>query len=297
MSTLKISSLPQKLYLASVSKDAIESCTKVILQLAFFTQRTNTFFSYTETEEEISFVLDDKSITLFETVVGHNPITVTPGVYRAIQVYEGANALNETGVISKLTGPISQAKISMIYLSTFNTDLILIPEEKHDEALRLLNQVSTPTGLHMIHDPGTQVFLTVLPDTLAIVNFKTQDIRSSCFALLQQLIFPTSPSRFFSFTGFPTETSMIVDHKMLDSFPSGVLDVHHTPWVALEVHVGTTGESGMNVNMLSGLLAQAGISIYYLSTFHTDFILVPLDSVQRAIDCFKSNLSIIVEEK
>ncbi len=80
----------------------------------------------------------------------------------------------------------------MIYLSTYNTDLILVPEQNHDEALRLLKEaVSAPKRLNTPHPSptGPQVFLTVLPDKLAIANFKDQDIRSSCHGLLQQFFF------------------------------------------------------------------------------------------------------------
>jgi len=187
----------------------------------------------------------------------------------------------------------------MIYLSTYNTDLILVPEEKHDEALKLLNhsvsQPRSPRALPASITPGLQVFLTVLPDKLAIANFKSQDIRLSCHSLIQQFFFPSSTNRFFSFTGFPTETSIILERSILSTFPADSLEIHPSTWIALEVHVGTS--SGMNVNMLSGLLANADISIYYLSTFHTDFILVSEDKVASAIECLKSNLSIIVEEK
>jgi hypothetical protein len=53
--------------------------------------------------------------------------------------------------------------------------------------------------------------------------------------------------------------------------------------------------AGGYVNTLSDILAKANISIYYLSTFNTDFILVPKDSVDEAIACLKQNLSITID--
>jgi len=296
--SLSISSIPQKVYLASVSKDTLESCFKVIIKLTFFTDRTNSFFSYTETEDEVSLILDEKSLSLFAAAVGPNQVVVSPGIWKVLQVYEGASALNETGVISRLTEPLSQAKIVMIYLSTYNTDLILVPEEKHDEAFSLLNKaVTEPTesiNKHEVSAKG-QVFLTVLPDRLLIVNFKSQDLRSSCHSLLQQFFFTSN--RFFSFSASPTETSLLIAADSVVSFPPDVFDIHPQTWKALEVQVGSNVFSGTNVNLLSNILAKAGISIYYLSTFHTDFILVPEDKVQEATNCLKNNLAVIVEEK
>lgn len=49
--------------------------------------RQETFFSYTETEDEVSLILDEKSMVLFEQMyTGANPIIKTPNCYRAIQV-------------------------------------------------------------------------------------------------------------------------------------------------------------------------------------------------------------------
>ena len=52
---------------------------------------------------------------------------------------------------------------------------------------------------------------------------------------------------------------------------------------------------GSYVNILSNLFAKANISIYYLSTSNTDFILVPEDKVNEAIQCLTQSLNISID--
>lgn len=49
------------------------------------------------------------------------------------------------------------------------------------------------------------------------------------------------------------------------------------------------------VSALSGLLAKAGISLFYLSTSNTDFILVPEGKIEQAIKALKSSFTIYAE--
>lgn len=49
------------------------------------------------------------------------------------------------------------------------------------------------------------------------------------------------------------------------------------------------------VSSLSGLLAKAGISLFYLSTSNTDFILVPEGKIEQAIKALKDSFTIYAE--
>lgn len=67
---LEITKLPYKLFLASISKQILDSCTKAILKLSLFPERDKSFFSYTETEDEVSLILDEASLSYFSKSVG-----------------------------------------------------------------------------------------------------------------------------------------------------------------------------------------------------------------------------------
>jgi len=308
--------LPLKLYLASISRDHFESCIRILLKVTFFIERKTSFFSYTETEDEVSLILDEDSLKTFESIAP-NPVSISPGIWKAIQVYEGAAALNETGVISSLCTPLSKENISMIYLSTYNTDLILVKDEESSKALDLLKSAyqqkrqstpsSTPSHTDTSHKPantpdtspttGSQMLVSLLPNRLAIATFNDlPSFSSSTQALLKEFFFSPPTDRFFSFTASPTEVSMVINEDSLGSFPEKSLLVHSS-WRVLDVCASASGFMGSSVNTLSDALAKANISIYYLSTFHTDFILVPENKVDAAIASLKSSLNITLEEK
>ena len=60
-------------------------------------------------------------------------------------------------------------------------------------------------------------------------------------------------------------------------------------WLALEV-LGPLAFSLTGImSQISGVLAAADISIFAISTFDTDYILVKKDAVQKAIDALRSN--------
>jgi len=315
---LKLSNLPQRLFLASVSKDQLDICIKVILKLAFFWNETRKdgpsseapFFSYTDTADEISFILDEKSLAEFENSIGgSNPLIIGPGCWKAIQVYEGADALSQTGYIATLSEPLKHSDIEMIYLSTYNTDLILVKERSFEEAFSLLNKtinnheeketthsrtLSSPKSWAEVVKSGT-IFVTILPEILAIATYRNVNlIEISTQALLRQFFFPPRENRFFSFTASPAETTMILEQNQLASFPKDVLEVHSARWKALQVAEGLSGSAG--INLLANALAVANISIYYLSTFNSDFILVPEHKAEEAMLCL-NQLDIITEQQ
>lgn len=56
--------------------------------------------------------------------------------WRVVRVGEGAEGFEKVGVIERITGPLAAAGISVLYVSTFSTDYVLIPSSRLDEALQ-----------------------------------------------------------------------------------------------------------------------------------------------------------------
>ncbi|ELR17878.1 GATSlike protein 1, putative [Acanthamoeba castellanii str. Neff] len=231
LSPESISTLPQRLRLASIQRDDSDVCLKVLLQRAFYPQRL-------------------------------------------------------------LSGGITQEGINVIYFSTFNTDLLLVDEAKLDRALTLLKktladfnsgakQKPTPptrgeSGRHPVSPPGSsvskQMLLSPLPKHLSLACMATSSIPSCTHQLLKAFL---SKTPFFSFTVSGDELSLILDDELMADFPEDVLAVHSSQWKSVQVDFGSLGFTDMGVvSLLADILAQEGISIYYLSTFSTDFILV-----------------------
>jgi len=90
---------------------------------------------------------------------------------------------------------------------------------------------------------------------------------------------------------------LILDYDSIPTFPKDRLTIHNDCWLAIHVvGEGSTGFTGSNVSVLSSVLASEGISIYYISTFNTDFILVPEKTVNAAISCLKKKLNVLFLE-
>ncbi|HBH84135.1 MAG: hypothetical protein A2X03_02160 [Bacteroidetes bacterium GWA2_40_15] len=83
------------------------------------------FFSITKTGEEISVIT--------------NCTTKLPGIkssegWKAFRV-KGILDFSLVGIINEITGPLKDHKITVIVISTFNTDYIFVPEESFRKAI------------------------------------------------------------------------------------------------------------------------------------------------------------------
>ncbi|CRX39214.1 ACT domain-containing protein [Estrella lausannensis] len=86
------------------------------------------FFAITKTEDELSIVCQDKFVP--------NGVKVERG-WRGFKV-EGPLDFGLTGILSSLTKPLAEAKISIFALSTFDTDYLLVKQENLEKAATTL---------------------------------------------------------------------------------------------------------------------------------------------------------------
>jgi len=88
------------------------------------------FFSITVRSGAYSLICEETALA--------GPCSRREGPYRWFEL-EGPIAFNVTGVVHRLTGPLSDAGIGLLVISTYDTDLVLVPEAKFDRALELLD--------------------------------------------------------------------------------------------------------------------------------------------------------------
>jgi hypothetical protein len=117
--------------------------------------------------------------------------------------------------------------------------------------------------------------LELLPDVLAVCRLSAQDALSAWAQ-------PAAPGGLWSLTRTADELSIVCPQAIV---PAGVRC--EADWRAFKVAgpldfalVGILAE-------LSGLLARAQVSLFALSTFDTDYILVKADAVSAALQAFK----------
>lgn len=132
---------------------------------------------------------------------------------------------------------------------------------------------------------STSLTLRVLNNTLAIYRLSSNDkLPESIFSSL------SSETSFFSITKTKDEISVIVDEDIFknqkENFPHLKSEVG---FKALQVE-GVLDFSliGILAN-LSSILAAAGVSIFAVSTFDTDYILVREQNLEKAIKALESN--------
>ena len=96
--------------------------------LSYFDEKE--FFSITKTEDEISVVMLQDKIS--------SDVKVEKD-WRILKV-EGTLDFSLIGILAKISGILAKNSISIFVISTFNTDYILVKEEKIEKAMTVLSK-------------------------------------------------------------------------------------------------------------------------------------------------------------
>lgn len=88
------------------------------------------FYSITKTDEELSIVVDE-DVNILSNVVEYN--------WKAIKIV-GTLDFSLIGILSKISTILAQAEISIYAISTYNTDYILVKDDKLEKTTKVLEQ-------------------------------------------------------------------------------------------------------------------------------------------------------------
>lgn len=88
------------------------------------------FYSVTKTDEELSIVIREEVKIPGEKIESN---------WKAIRVV-GVLDFSLTGILFQISQILAQAKISIFAISTYNTDYILLKEDKLEQAIMVLKQ-------------------------------------------------------------------------------------------------------------------------------------------------------------
>lgn len=113
---MELKALPQKLTVCKVT-----SCTDIPLD--------DELFFVGRTDEELSLVCETANVPT-------GAIEREDG-WRAFRI-QGVLDFSLVGILAKLTGVLARNGIGLFAISTFNTDYVLVKEERFSEALGLL---------------------------------------------------------------------------------------------------------------------------------------------------------------
>jgi len=136
----KLITSPHSLCLASIDKDDSTLCMDAILNHIFFPKRSDEyyFFSFTETQNELSMILDQRDVSDFPQIsCMSRKLLVETYPWRAIMRAEKATH-DETNFVNSVSTPLAAANISLLYLSIYNNSVILVRENNIQQAINTL---------------------------------------------------------------------------------------------------------------------------------------------------------------
>ncbi|KAI7824424.1 hypothetical protein BC939DRAFT_144099 [Gamsiella multidivaricata] len=143
--------LPFRLKLASIEKTDIPRCTHQLMKLVLFPAGPKHFFSYTETDKEVSLILDETHIPGFPDDV----LDVCNVIWRAVQIEPGESGIAAIEVVPRVSKPLADIDVSIMQISTYDADFTLLPECDLTRALECLTTTFS-IGNNPLEDAGLQ---------------------------------------------------------------------------------------------------------------------------------------------
>lgn len=130
--------------------------------------------------------------------------TAVPTRARGVQVFGGDSALSQVGVINRVTAGLAAVDVSTLYVSTYATDLILVPRYAlgllRAQAEAVLSGAPGPVGTaapaHPTTAASTSLHLSPIPGSLCVMRAPRAMRAPLAFAAVRALFYPhTTPDR------------------------------------------------------------------------------------------------------
>ncbi|KAI8359153.1 hypothetical protein BD560DRAFT_193578 [Blakeslea trispora] len=256
------------------------------------------------------------------------------GIFRVLQVDdEREQELGGSGKrICEISEPLTRGRFPILYISTYQTDFVLVSEQKLFqvmEALRedgfeiesllpdseipdcdedegvLLEEDKQPSS--PMADPSQFLLATsVLVNELQCVGLNKHNrsvwiksvLKILCYPELVQSDCRSDHKRFCSFVATNDDISMIADKQIIAIFDDSSLmqEQDAPPQRVIQVHFSGSNidRCGIVRSISKPLSIDANINMLYLSTYMTANIIVSADDLERAVSIISTqkNLSI-----
>jgi len=295
--------------------------THPILQQLLYTERSDdSFFCVTKTEYEVSIVIEDKHMQEMQQYIEKNKlldcIEVWPQNWIALRTDLGSSgAGNNESVVNSLAKALSGAGITIFYLSTYSSDYCLVEEQTVGRALQVLrsefkliiegeDMITSIEKLKPKETIEANIPAAPVEVTKRKLFFHSCDLKLACISpssisdlsvfLMQCLFFERSEiCKIISFIQIEGEISLLGDDRFFKELPSslaGLLSEYSETWKAFSIGEQPLGysESGI-VHSISSPLAACNTSIFYMSTFRTDYCLVIASDIENSLHTLKNH--------
>lgn len=312
--------LEHRVRVLSLARPGLWLYTHPLIKLLFLPHRSRCkFFSLTETPEDYTLMVDEEG---FKELPPSEFLQAAEATWLVMNVSHSgsvAQAAGVTKIARSVIAPLAEHHVSVLMLSTYQTDFILVREQDLSVVIHTLAQEfqiyrevggepvpvtadDSSNGFpHTQHGPSPTVHpiqspqnrfcvLTLDPETLPAVATILIDVLFYSHSVPKEAASggPESTSiPFFAFSLIEGYISIVMDAETQKKFPSDLLLTSSSGELWRMVRIGGQplgfDECGI-VAQIAGPLAAVDISAYYISTFNFDHALVPEDEISCVID-------------
>ncbi|KAI9319398.1 hypothetical protein BX666DRAFT_2093656 [Dichotomocladium elegans] len=255
------------------------------------------FFSFTENAYEISIVANqatiDNDLLPFLATTNCADMGTSPDIFRVLQVDDSDGQEASGKRISDLSEPLAQGKFSIFYMSTYQTDLVLVKERRMRQAVQSLMDhgfefdqdsldmyhqepsLVSSTSSTQLPDDDTEIESSVLANELRCAGLNPHYRSTWAMTMLKIMSFPELIE---GYSRTNPEEALFQDE---DTVPLRVIQVNLA---------GANLERCGIVRSISQPLAEEHINLLYLSTYKTANIIVSADDLEQADEILRPDL-------
>ncbi|XP_037601161.1 cytosolic arginine sensor for mTORC1 subunit 1-like [Cebus imitator] len=313
--------LEHRVQVLSIASPGLWLYTHPLIKLLFLPRRSRcTFFSLTETPEDYTLMVDEEG---FKGLPPSESLQVAEATWLVLNVSSHSGAAVQAAGVTKIArsviAPLAEHHVSVLMLSTYQTDFTLVREQDLSVVIHTLAQEfdtyrevggepmpvarddssngfprpqhgPSPT-VHPIQSPQNRFcVLTLDPEMLPAIATTLIDVLCYSHSTPKEAASsgPESSSiTFFAFSLIEGYISIVMDAETQKQFPSDLLLTSSSGVLWRMVRIGgrtlSFDECGI-VAQIAVPQAAADISAYYISTFNFDHALVPEDGIGSAIE-------------
>ena len=112
-----------------------------LTKLFFYGKPDFIHYHYNSNDNERSLLISEDDFYILKPVLDKNCLSYTKRYYCAYitNTYE---QLDDTGLVQKLSNLFADAKIPILYITTYNNNFILFDEDFYDSSIELLKSIS-----------------------------------------------------------------------------------------------------------------------------------------------------------
>ncbi|XP_012869993.1 PREDICTED: GATS-like protein 3 [Dipodomys ordii] len=325
--------LEHRVRVLSIARPGLWLYTHPLIKLLLLPCRSRCkFFSLTETPEDYTLMVDEEG---FAELPPSEFLQVAEATWLVMNVSSHSGTAVQAAGVTKIArsviAPLAEHHVSVLMLSTYQTDFILVREqdlsvvihtlarefdiyrevggepvpvirEDSSNGLPRAQHGSSPT-VHPIQSPQNRFcVLTLDPETLPSIATILIDVLFYSHSAPREAAsdgLESSSIPFFAFSLIEGYISIVMDAETQKKFPSDLLLTSSSGELWRMVRIGGHplgfDECGI-VAQIAGPLAAADISAYYISTFNFDHALVPEDGISSVIQVLQRRQEGLVSE-